>query len=223
MNIITRAEALEQGLKTYFTGKPCKRGHVDERQVSNWTCMECCRENDRTRAGTEKRLASRRAEYKRNAVKYNTYDKKRYKENPERKERNLAWKEANREYHNAASVQYTLNRLKTDPAYRLQYVCRRRLLSALKAQGARKCGKLVDLVGCTPQELRDWLESQFAPGMSWDNHGVHGWHVDHIRPCASFDLTDPAQQRECFHYTNLQPLWAKENRAKWDRLDWVAA
>jgi HNH endonuclease. len=54
--------------------------------------------------------------------------------------------------------------------------------------------------------------------MSWDNYGRDGWHIDHIRPCASFDLTDPEQQRQCFHYTNLQPLWAADNirkGAKW--------
>ena len=50
--------------------------------------------------------------------------------------------------------------------------------------------------------------------MSWDNHGYDGWHVDHIRPCASFDLTDEEQVRKCFHYTNLQPLWAKDNLRK---------
>jgi len=50
--------------------------------------------------------------------------------------------------------------------------------------------------------------------MSWDNYGYRGWHIDHIRPCASFDLTDPEQQRECFHYTNLQPLWWQDNLRK---------
>jgi hypothetical protein len=54
--------------------------------------------------------------------------------------------------------------------------------------------------------------------MSWGNYGLHGWHVDHIIPCASFDLTDPEQQRQCFHYTNLQPLWAEDNLRKSDKL-----
>jgi hypothetical protein len=60
--------------------------------------------------------------------------------------------------------------------------------------------------------LRAHLEAQFVPGMTWANHGA--WHVDHIRPCASFNLEDPAEQRVCFHFSNLQPLWAQDNLAK---------
>jgi hypothetical protein len=59
--------------------------------------------------------------------------------------------------------------------------------------------------------------------MTWENHGRYGWHIDHIRPCASFDLADPEQQRKCFHYTNLQPLWASENMRKGDKWEPVAA
>ena len=62
----------------------------------------------------------------------------------------------------------------------------------------------------------DHLESLFVPGMTWDNQGE--WHIDHVIPCAAFDLTDPAQQSECFHYTNLQPLWAVDNLKKAARL-----
>ena len=61
-----------------------------------------------------------------------------------------------------------------------------------------------------------YIEAQFKPGMTWERYGE--WHVDHIRPCASFDLTDPKQQKICFHYSNLQPLWAADNikkGAKW--------
>lgn len=50
--------------------------------------------------------------------------------------------------------------------------------------------------------------------MSWDNYGYRGWHIDHIKPCASFDLTDPNQREQCFHFSNLQPMWAKDNLSK---------
>jgi len=64
----------------------------------------------------------------------------------------------------------------------------------------------------TPLELMDYLEKMFTDGMTWDNYGQ--WHLDHIRPCASFDLSDVEQRKACFHFTNLQPLWAKDNLIK---------
>lgn len=70
------------------------------------------------------------------------------------------------------------------------------------------------IIGCSSEQLKIHLQAQFKPGMAWNNYGIKGWHVDHIRPCASFDLTDPEQQKQCFHYTNLQPLWALENLQK---------
>lgn len=54
--------------------------------------------------------------------------------------------------------------------------------------------------------------------MSWENYGIRGWHIDHIKPCASFDLSIIEEQKECFHYTNLQPLWWHENLAKSDKI-----
>ena len=75
------------------------------------------------------------------------------------------------------------------------------------------------LLGCTIEEMRTFLEAEFEEGMTWENHGE--WHVDHIRPCASFNLEYPEEQKKCFHWTNLQPLWAADNLAKGDRLDWV--
>lgn len=70
------------------------------------------------------------------------------------------------------------------------------------------------LLGCSVDKLKQHLESQFKPNMSWDNYGYYGWHIDHIRPCVSFDLSKTEEQVKCFNYTNLQPLWAKENLSK---------
>jgi len=85
---------------------------------------------------------------------------------------------------------------------------------ALKAQSSHKISKTTELLGCSIEHLRLWLTFYFQPGMSWSNYGE--WHIDHIKPCAKFDLTDPEQQRQCFHYINLQPLWAGENFRKGD-------
>ena len=80
--------------------------------------------------------------------------------------------------------------------------------------GARKAARTMELVGCTIAEIRAHLESKFWLGMTWKNCGRNGWHIDHIRPCDSFDLEDPDQQRICFHFTNLQPLWEANNISK---------
>lgn len=89
---------------------------------------------------------------------------------------------------------------------------RARINMALK--GRSKSQKTKNLLGCNIEYLKKHLESQFKDGMTWDNYGVKGWHVDHINPCSLFNLADPQQQKECFHYTNLQPLWAEENLKK---------
>ena len=92
-------------------------------------------------------------------------------------------------------------------------------LEAIRKQFGSKASRTHDVIGCTVAELSQHLQIQFTDGMTWDNYGRNGWHVDHVRPCASFDLTDPDQQRQCFHYTNLQPLWAVDNirkGSKWD-------
>ena len=78
----------------------------------------------------------------------------------------------------------------------------------------RKSDYILKLCGTTLAGVKKHLESLFKLGMTWGNYGWDGWHIDHIKPCAEFDLTDPAQQRICFHYTNLQPLWKDENFEK---------
>ena len=105
---------------------------------------------------------------------------------------------------------YTKHRYNTDSEYRLKRVLSSRLHSALK--GKQKSEATLVLLGCTLKELKVYLEDQFVEGMSWENYGE--WEVDHIMPCASFDLTDEVQQQRCFHYSNLQPLFAVENRQK---------
>lgn len=72
-------------------------------------------------------------------------------------------------------------------------------------------------LGCTPAELKAHIERQFLKGMSWENRGR--WHIDHIRPLAAFDLTDPEQLRAACSFTNLQPLWARDNLAKGAKLE----
>mgnify|MGYP002639326074 CR=1 FL=1 len=119
---------------------------------------------------------------------------------------------ANKKRMISMATSYKKNRLATDAPYKITHNLSCRLRTALK--GVRKSATTMKLLGCSPEYLRNHLEMQFTAGMSWKNYGLHGWHVDHIRPCSSFDMSDPKQQRKCFHYTNLQPLWAKDNLAK---------
>lgn len=112
---------------------------------------------------------------------------------------------------------YSRERERTDPVYRIGRRLRTRIWHALKGSGATKADTFARLTGCSVEALRSHLEKQFKPGMSWKNYGLRGWHIDHITPCAAYDLSDPKQQQQCFHYTNLQPLWAEENIRKSDQ------
>lgn len=128
------------------------------------------------------------------------------------KEKRLQWYALHKEEKKKESAEYKRKRLKADPLFRLFHRLRGRVRHALVGQ--LKASKTIELLGCSTEELRQHLEKQFRPNMTWENYGYRGWHVDHIKPCAKFDLSDPSQQRACFHYSNLQPLWAKENHSK---------
>lgn len=121
--------------------------------------------------------------------------KKRYQENPEG-----AKQAVRRQYY-------------TNLNYRIAHHIKNRIRAVLK--GKRKCAKTIALLGCSVEFLRIWITQKFQPGMSWENYGK--WHLDHKTPCAWFNLEYPFQQRACFHYTNLQPLWALDNWSKGSR------
>jgi len=104
-------------------------------------------------------------------------------------------------------AKYRRRRWLTDPAYRVVSNLRRRVRHALK--GTCKSAATQVLVGCTAEECLAHIEAQFTEGMAHDNI-----HVDHIVPCASFNLDNVEEQRQCFHYTNLQPLFAVDNLSK---------
>ena len=114
------------------------------------------------------------------------------------------------------NVRYS-NCMKCAPEAVLVSRVRTRTWDAIK--GHRKIYRTLKLLDCTPVELKDHLESQFDSKMTWDNYGVHGWHIDHRKPCDAFDLSDPDEQIQCFHYTNLQPMWGPENCSKNNTFD----
>lgn len=109
-----------------------------------------------------------------------------------------------------AQKQYKRNRATTDIQYYLAHKLRVRLNCALR--GKAKVGSAVGDLGCTIDELKSYLESKFKLGMTWENRSL--WHIDHIRPLSSFDLTDREQLLIACNWQNLQPLWAQENLLK---------
>ena len=115
-----------------------------------------------------------------------------------------------RQEHRQEINEYFRNKYKTDINYKLSELLRNRVRNAIKSY--KRPGSAVKDLGCTVQELKEHLELQFKPGMTWDNHGQ--WHIDHIKPLSIFDLSDPEQFMEACHYSNLQPLWAKDNLSK---------
>jgi hypothetical protein len=148
----------------------------------------------------EKVLEGKRLEYQKNKEKYIINSNK--------------WVVNNRKKSNRIKYNYKIKKRKVDTVYKMTENLRTRIRSVLK--GMNKSKTSMELLGCSGEELKIHLEKQFTKGMSWANYGYYGWHIDHIRPCSSFDLSDSTQQKECFHYSNLQPLWAKDNLKKSD-------
>lgn len=107
---------------------------------------------------------------------------------------------------------YLKKRRKIDINFKITCNLRCRIWYALKNNSKSK--STMKLIGCSVEKLKQHLKKKFTKRMNWNNYGRKGWHVDHIRPCCSFDLSKPREQCKCFHYSNLQPLWAEDNRKK---------
>jgi len=118
-----------------------------------------------------------------------------------------------------AKKSYEKNREKRI-AYNLKYyqeidnkiVSRLRIRIWKVLKGINKSSSTLELLGCSIEEFKNHLKKNFTKGMSFGNYGK--WHIDHIKPCASFDLSKAEEQKKCFNYTNLQPLWTKDNLSK---------
>ena len=129
-----------------------------------------------------------------------------------------AWKKRNPEKARASAKLSLKKRKLIDPGFRVQCNLRSRLKELIGTAKRGGSSQINNLTGCSTQQLAKHLESQFKHGMSWDNYGVDGWHVDHIMPCASFDHTDHKQVKHCWHWSNLRPMWAKDNISKSDTI-----
>lgn len=113
---------------------------------------------------------------------------------------------------------YNRERRKNDAQFSLAGRLRATLNRALRRQFVKKSKRTMELVGCSPNELKEHIQRLFTDGMTWDNRNL--WHVDHIRPLDSFDLRNVEQQKEAMHFSNLQPLWSTDNHRKSNK--WIA-
>jgi hypothetical protein len=144
-----------------------------------------------------------------NSEKRAQYQKQYRQENEKQlKQDRKIWEQNNQE-HMKEYNKLNKRKRRQETEYRLLENLRNRLRRAIRS---KKSDSTLNLVGCDVSALKEHLEKLFLIGMSWDNYGE--WHIDHIIPCASFDLSKEEEQRKCFHYTNLQPLWAADNLKK---------
>lgn len=182
----------------------CKDYHsVKDFYNKDSACKKCSSERRKSYTTREERNKKLTDAYPKHREKRLAYAKKYREDNLEKVTTNLKkWKQNN--------PNYKKEKWKSDSEFRLKEILRGRFYKAIK--GYSKSSSILSLIGCTIPELKIYLQDKFTEGMSWDNYGE--WHIDHKKPCASFDFSNEEEQKECFHYTNLQPLWALDNLIK---------
>lgn len=161
--------------------------------------------------------------YLKNKKKYNKRAKEYRKENKEELKKYFKdYREKNKELIKERRKRYyqnnkervnkkTLEQKNKNPNIKIAHSLRNRMIKALN--GTSKSASTQKLLGCSFDEFRTYLETKFYGEMSWENYGSY-WHIDHVVPCASFDLTLKEEQEKCFHFSNMQPLTAEENLSK---------
>jgi len=138
-------------------------------------------------------------------------EERHQKKKAQKEAKRLSWEAKKKALEQEESYQAALA-AKRKRLLKLANTLRSRIHKALFGQQAPE--DVLKSLGCSIEHFRSHIESLFQPGMSWDNHGVRGWHIDHVAPLCSFDLTNPQEFAAANHYKNLHPLWAKENLAK---------
>jgi hypothetical protein len=174
-------------------------------------CKSCTRNrvNNYRKINKEKTNNWNKSTYHRNIEKHKETKKKyRDKTKEEQKKRAKKYRENNKEKIN----NYSKNRKKYDIEFKIRCNVRSRVKNFLKSKNIKNNNTTFKIVGCEPSKLKEHLEKQFKDGMSWENYGLNGWHIDHIIPLIS-GITENEIYQLC-HFTNLQPLWWYENLEK---------
>lgn len=196
------------------TCKECRKGHIKLWVPKNEEHLKCKKCNETKPYSLFASKGSKQKPYKCKSCLNSLERSKRTNDPKSYNKKKRESYQRNKEQINATRRKTLQKRRDEDPKYRVMMALHCRLYMAVK----EKKGKTMELIGCSKEDLTKHLESKFRDEMTWENYGE--WHIDHIRPCASFNLEDPEEQKKCFHWTNLQPLWAVENMAKGAKLDW---
>ena len=176
------------------------------KQSSSWDklarmCRKCyCEYKTNKRKNDEK--------YKQSDILY----KQKYEQSGRRKEVSKIRYEEKKDEILKKCIAYNKKKYNTDPYFKVVCCMRSRISKLLKQKNADKYNKFYNYLGCSKQDFILYFQAKFKEVMTWENHGE--WHIDHIKPCSSFNLLNEEEQKKCFHYTNLQPLWASENLSK---------
>lgn len=190
--------------------------------------IEAIREHQRQWRAANKEALSRRRKELRALNLEATREKERQRRNtPELRARAVQktreWVSNNRDRHVEWAREYRKKRANNDPTFKATIAMRRRFYMAIRNQVYDgwniRSGQAVRLLGCTMAEFVAYIESLWSDGMTWENWTRDGWHIDHIVPLAAFDLSDEEQVKAACHYTNLRPLWAKDNLRKGAKVD----
>lgn len=190
-----------------------RRYAAANRERENGRCRKWYRDNKDYALEQQKVYAQAHPEVRKKAVrKYQTRKRLDPEWQKAQAKKMRDFRSKNREAFNARMRKYANSRYESDANFKLRALLRARVRSVLFRKGLRKTFSATKIVGCDIQFLRGYLEARFLPGMTWANHGK--WHIDHYIPCAEFDLREPTQQRQCFNYSNLKPLWGPDNISK---------
>ena len=242
--IITRSEAIQQGLKHYFTGKPCKRGHVTTRKVSDKACRDCCRINQQNRRKDPKIVAlervrqrekwawcsetrdrKKRSDKERRSsdefkLRQREIDREKYRLNAEFRNskirRSCDYSKNNRHKINERNRSWFKRKYRSDREFKISHNIRSMLNRVILACESKKSANTFDALGYSADEFKVHMELQFAKGMSWDNHGE--WHIDHIVPVSWHVKNGETDPKVINSLTNLRPIWASENISKGNSL-----
>lgn len=199
MQPLNRSEAKRLGIKTYI-GSDCKNGHASPiRRTDNGSCVECIKDNKHASKARQERFKLNNPERLREIKRKSELKQK--SENPERR----------REYH-----KLRMRRINKTSEGKLRQFIKGSLRKCLKSKNGKSS---YSVVGYGYEELKKHLESLFKDGMSWDNYGQRGWHVDHIKPISAFLREGVSDPRIINALSNLQPMWGTENQSKGGRYD----